>query len=415
MAFFRNNKLSETSTFACLVDHGDRRLWRFGVFTAFCFTVFMGAAFPSQAQDGAIVDELERLRRDLGDLQKYIYKNNRSDQPVASTRLQAPEQGETTPLQGQFNARIQRQIQVIQDQMRGLTGRLEEVQHQIGTVGARLDKLVGDVDLRLQTLEQQSMGASIGGANATLAGPMDHPSSPLSSTQPLTTVITSSGVQRTEGAPSPQSMSVGTLGTVSQSTVESVRRGDLVDTNSGTATIAPGMERQAAARDISSASRQKFPVAKPAPPSVAVSNSNLAALRPTPSVLPPGSPKEQYAYAFSLLRKRNYQGAEIAFRAFVEKHPDDQLSGNAMYWMGESFYVRKDYTEAARIFLDGYQRFPKGAKAADNLLKLAKSLSEIGEKKSACASYKELLKTFPKASDRMLSAAKNEVVRLKCG
>jgi TolA-binding protein len=85
-----------------------------------------------------------------------------------------------------------------------------------------------------------------------------------------------------------------------------------------------------------------------------------------------------------------------------------------MFWMGKTYYVRKNYTEAARIFLDGYQRFPKGGKAAGSLLELARSLSEIGEKKSACVSYKKLLDTFPKASNRILSTAKNAVNSLKC-
>lgn len=414
MALLRNISLFLTTDTVRLLNH-ERRL-RFGVVSVLSVIAFFGAAFPSQAQDGAVVDELERLRRDLGDLQQYIYKNKQSDLSVTTVGPNTNvDQGESAPQQGQFNARIQRQIQAMQDQMRGLTGRLEEVQHHIRTVGDRVDKLVGDVDLRLQMLEQRVLGASATGPNITRAAPMNTSSSPLAPAPPPTTVITSSGIQRKVVADSPASMPMGTLGTVSQSTVESVRRGDVVDAKSGSATIAPGMERQAAARNLSTKPRKQIPTATPAPPSVAVSNSNLAALQPTASVLPAGSPKEQYDYAFSLLRKRDYQASETALRAFIEKYPNNQLSGNAMYWMGETFYVRKDYTEAARIFLDGYQRFPKGAKAADNLLKLAKSLSEIGEKKSACASYKELLKAFPKASSRMLSAAKNEVSRLKCG
>jgi tol-pal system protein YbgF len=388
--------------------------WRSYVAAGLCLAVVVGTATPTLAQGGAIVDELERLRRDLGDLQKFVYQNRPSPQATSNRNS-----GDENPQQAQFNAGIQRQIQSLQDQMRGLTGRLEEVQHQIGTVGARLDKLVGDVDLRLQALEQNAPAAAEArpnvGPGAGYVGGVNAQQAPFQSTQPGTTVITSSGVQQRLVEDPQQPPSMRTLGTVSQSTVEAIRRGESVDVKAGSATIAPGMERQAAARDISARSQQSSPVATPVPPSVAVSNSNIAMLRPTPSVLPPGSPKDQYAYALSLLRKRDYQGAETALRAFVDQHPDNKLSGNAMFWMGKTFYVRKNYTEAARIFLDGYQRFPKGAKAADSLLELAKSLSELGEKKSACASYKKLLDTFPKASNRMLSVAKNAVSQLKCG
>ena len=387
--------------------------WRFNALSGLCLAIVVGAATPSLAQVSTIVDELDRLRRDLGDLQKFTYQNKPS--PQAS--LNAKSKGRN-PQQAQFNAGIQRQIQALQDQMRGLTGRLEEIQHQAGSVGARLDKLVGDVDLRLQALEQRTLVAPAAqqpsSFNSNAVGTMSGQSGPFPSALQGTTVITSIGVQRRLIEDPPQSTSMRTLGTVSQATVEAVRRGDAVNPNSGSATITLGMERQAAARDVSAGSRQSSSVTTPVPRSAAVANSNLAVLRPTPSVLPAGSPKEQYAYAFSLLRKRDYQGAEAALRAFVDKYPDDKLSGNAMFWMGKTFYVRKNYTEAARIFLDGYQRFPKGGKAAGSLLELARSLSEIGEKKSACVSYKKLLDTFPKASNRILSTAKNAVNSLKC-
>jgi tol-pal system protein YbgF len=133
------------------------------------------------------------------------------------------------------------------------------------------------------------------------------------------------------------------------------------------------------------------------------------------AALPAGTPKDEYTYALSLLRKRDYTGAETAFKAFIDKYPENYLSRNAMYWMGQTFYVRKNYSEAARIFLDGYERFPTSEKASGNLLGLAKSLSEIGEITSACASYNELLKTFPGAGARTIYTARNDLARLKCG
>jgi tol-pal system protein YbgF len=190
-----------------------------------------------------------------------------------------------------------------------------------------------------------------------------------------------------------------------------VRRGEPIDLKASAGSVAPGVERNAVARNMSNTGPGT--VSAPAPGRVPVGR---AAVAPRPgAVLPAGTPKEQYTYALSLLRKRNYTGAETAFKAFIEKYPENDLSGNAMYWMGETFYVRKNFSEAARIFLDGYQRFPTGGKASGNLLKLAKSLSEIGEITSACASYNELLKTFPGAGARTISTARNELARLKCG
>ena len=57
-----------------------------------------------------------------------------------------------------------------------------------------------------------------------------------------------------------------------------------------------------------------------------------------------------------------------------QRYPNDPLAGNAQYWLGETYYVRKDYKNAAAAFAEGYQKYPKGPKAADDLLKLGMSL-----------------------------------------
>ena len=65
--------------------------------------------------------------------------------------------------------------------------------------------------------------------------------------------------------------------------------------------------------------------------------------------------KEQYNYAFGLLRQANYDKAELALQEFVKLHPKEALTSNARYWLGETFYVRAAYVQAAEVFLEGYQ------------------------------------------------------------
>ena len=68
------------------------------------------------------------------------------------------------------------------------------------------------------------------------------------------------------------------------------------------------------------------------------------------------NPQDQYNAAFSLLRQARYEDAEQALRGFVQQHPRDSLAPAAQYWLGETFYVRKDYTNAAAAFADGYEK-----------------------------------------------------------
>ena len=114
-------------------------------------------------------------------------------------------------------------------------------------------------------------------------------------------------------------------------------------------------------------------------------------------MLPGGSATEQYNYAFGLMKQANYPAAEAAFKEFVEAHPKDQMAGNAQYWLGETYYARGKYMEAASAFADGYKRYPKSAKAPDALLKLGMSLARAEQKQNACVALAKLGDEFPHA------------------
>ena len=112
-------------------------------------------------------------------------------------------------------------------------------------------------------------------------------------------------------------------------------------------------------------------------------------------ILPAGSEKQQYSYAQKLVTKGQYAKAELALAAFLKRYPKAQLAGNAQYWLGQTYYVRKMYTKATRAFLEGYNNYPKSPKAAAFLLKIGMSLNAMGEKADACDAYRELASRFP--------------------
>jgi len=113
------------------------------------------------------------------------------------------------------------------------------------------------------------------------------------------------------------------------------------------------------------------------------------------AILQGATPKDQYNYAFSLVRKGDYAKAEAALKEFVKQHPKDDLAGNAQYWLGQSYFVRKQYTNATRAFLEGYNTYPNNSKAPSYLLKIGMSLNELGEKSDACDAYRELAARYP--------------------
>jgi len=128
----------------------------------------------------------------------------------------------------------------------------------------------------------------------------------------------------------------------------------------------------------------------------------------------PGNVQEQYDEAFGLLRKADYDQAEKALSRFVAQHKDSPLAGNAQYWLGETFYGRGKYAEAAVAFAEGFQKFPKNPKAPDNLLKLGLSLSALGQKDDSCKTLKQLDAVFPTAAASLKRRGELERKKLSC-
>lgn len=127
-----------------------------------------------------------------------------------------------------------------------------------------------------------------------------------------------------------------------------------------------------------------------------------------------GSPKEQYNRAKSLLRRANYQEAEQALLAFVAAYPDGALTGNALYWLGETYYVRGEFKLAAIRFAEGYKKFPDHPKGPDNLLKLGMSFGKLSKKREACASLSQIGRQYPNATSVIRRTATAQRKKLGC-
>ena len=129
---------------------------------------------------------------------------------------------------------------------------------------------------------------------------------------------------------------------------------------------------------------------------------------------PEKEPKDVYQRAYNMLSKGNYEAAEVAFIKFIKDYSDHSLTSNAYYWLGESFYVRKKYIQAAQNFAAGYKRFPKGSKASAQLLKLGISLYALNKNKEACSTFAKLNKEFTDLPLSISSRAKTYKEKLEC-
>jgi tol-pal system protein YbgF len=136
---------------------------------------------------------------------------------------------------------------------------------------------------------------------------------------------------------------------------------------------------------------------------------------PTPSP-PAGANGDQlYNEAFKKLQDGDYAGAEKGFKAFLQANPRHQLAGNAQYWLGETYYARRDYPNAMTAFAEGYKSYKSSPKGPDNLLKLGVTLAQMGRKSDACAMFAKFNQDYPRATDLQRRRVDQERQKNGCG
>ncbi len=107
------------------------------------------------------------------------------------------------------------------------------------------------------------------------------------------------------------------------------------------------------------------------------------------------TPEEVYDYALGLIKNGDTQKGREVLNSFAAKYPTHRLMQNVFYWKGETFYAEKDYESAILSFQDVVDRFPRGEKAPDAMLKQGLAFHAMKDKKNAQILYQLLLSKYP--------------------
>ena len=87
---------------------------------------------------------------------------------------------------------------------------------------------------------------------------------------------------------------------------------------------------------------------------------------------------------------------------------------NIQYWLGEVFYAKKDFNQAAIEFGEGLKNYPESIKGPDNMLKLGLSFSNLSKINEACNVLIELELKYPDASKDVLQRSIKERKKMEC-
>lgn len=132
-----------------------------------------------------------------------------------------------------------------------------------------------------------------------------------------------------------------------------------------------------------------------APPSPPATASTVAPKAPTTADRRRIEAEYQAAYALLSPQQRRYREAAEAFDNFIAKYPDDQLTPNAHYWLGEAHYVSENNAGALKEFKQVIERFPNSSKAPGALFKIGRLQQAAGDGKAATASYRRVIADYP--------------------
>ncbi len=281
--------------------------------------------------------KLERLERDLQDVQRELYSNY--------SRRNTTSQEQAAPVDSTATARLSLRLAELEESISHLTGQIEQLGFRVAQMERNLQVFANDANFRLGATEQ-ALGISNMGTAGQAPGVAEFDSS-----VPMVTSV-----------PRPSDVTIG-----SQSYNTTVQTAGAPQT---LGTLSVGQL--------------------------------------------PGTASELYESAKSSLMAGDFAGAETAFSKFLEEYGDDQLAGEAQYWLGEAFYVRGAYRQAGQAFADGLAKYPDNPRGADTLLKLGMSLAALQETDAACTTFSELDIRFPGASQAIVQRVKVERSKAGC-
>lgn len=115
----------------------------------------------------------------------------------------------------------------------------------------------------------------------------------------------------------------------------------------------------------------------------------------------------RYDRLLSMFRDGDLEGARQGFSGFLSEYPNSSLAPNARFWLGESYYGKKDFQKA----IDAYDKveidYPSSEKVAAALLKKGYAYLAMKDMKRALSAFNQVVTLYPgsaeagRASDKL--------------
>jgi tol-pal system protein YbgF len=118
-----------------------------------------------------------------------------------------------------------------------------------------------------------------------------------------------------------------------------------------------------------------------------------------------------YKDAYETFHKGNLEGARRKFEAFLKQYPNTELSDNAQFWIGETYFLKKDFERAILEYEKAMVKYPEGDKIPAALFKQALAFLELGDKANTRNLLKRVIEKYPHSEQAEMAKKKLETIK----
>ena len=118
-----------------------------------------------------------------------------------------------------------------------------------------------------------------------------------------------------------------------------------------------------------------------------------------------------YKDAYETFQKNDLEGARRKFEAFLKQYPNTELSDNAQFWIGETYYTKKDFEKAILEYEKAIVKYPEGDKIPSALFKQALAFLELGDKTNARNLLRRVIERYPHSDQAEMAKKKLETIK----
>jgi len=120
---------------------------------------------------------------------------------------------------------------------------------------------------------------------------------------------------------------------------------------------------------------------------------------------------DEYRRALTLYGQNRVEDARKVFLQILEADPSGELADNALYWLGETHFVKNDFAAAMGYYRRIVSEYPQQNKAPDAMLKIGLAYAKLGDLSLARTTFQQLVERYPYSTPA--SSAKIELKRIK--